>query len=80
MNPALADTFGWLAHFSQLYERYRIKHFVVRYKPIVSATHAGLLSMAFDYDAMDPEPTSVTEMELKATKIVGNAREVVVDS
>jgi hypothetical protein len=76
MNPALADTFGWLAHFSQLYERYRVRRFVVRYKPVVSATHAGLITLAFDYDALDAEPTSVTEMELKATKIVGNAREV----
>lgn len=57
-NPALADSFPWLAGHAKLFENYRIHNIVYRYKTLKGTSTNGNVIMSFDYDTLDSAPTT----------------------
>jgi hypothetical protein len=62
INPGLATTFPYGSKWAGLYESYRPISFSVDYTPTVATTTAGLVMMAFDFDAIDAAPTSKVDL------------------
>jgi hypothetical protein len=58
VNPGLHATFPWLSAIANRFEKYKFRSLKFRYVPMQAAV-AGALTMAFDFDPMDPPPTSV---------------------
>ena len=53
LNPGLATTFPWLARIARNYETYTVHRIAFRYVPRCSATQAGYIVMAPDWDPSD---------------------------
>jgi hypothetical protein len=62
MNPGIATSFPWLSGHAVLFEKYIVKKLIYRYKNIKGTTTDGNILMSFDYDTLDPEPTTAIEV------------------
>lgn len=61
-NPALSSSFPWLSGHGALYERYRVHKLLYRYKNLKGTSSDGNILMSFDYDTLDPAPSSAIAM------------------
>lgn len=66
VNPALPGLFPWLSNHATLYDKYRFRKLIFRYKTTRGSNSIGNISMAFDSDAIDPIPASMMEMTQSA--------------
>jgi hypothetical protein len=57
VTPVNAALFPWLNNIAGSFEEYRILKFTVKHEPLVSATTAGYVALAFSYNAQDAVPT-----------------------
>lgn len=62
INPGLESSFPWLSNIARSYDRYRFHKLIYRYKPTCPTDTVGQVIMAWDYDSLDPIPT--TEQDL----------------
>jgi hypothetical protein len=60
MNPA-NPLLRWLSASSVVYDQYRFSRLSAHYIPTVPATTEGNVVLAFDVDAMDPPPASLSD-------------------
>lgn len=58
VNPGLADTFPWLSTQAGGWQQYRFNRLALRYVPRCSTSSPGVVSIAHDYDVLDPAPIS----------------------
>lgn len=72
VNPGLAESFPWLSGVAQHYERYRMDSFTVRYKNLKGTDSDGNVIMSFDYDTLDPAPSSAV-VQTQSTVYVDGA-------
>lgn len=63
INPGLTTTFPWLSGLANQYERYKFKNLQFYYKNKCNTTFLGDISMAIEYDAGDPAPSTSVQME-----------------
>lgn len=66
INPGIASMFPWLSKHANLYEKYRFKKLVYRYKTVSPTTSAGQVLMAYDMDPSDGSPADVAAMSQSA--------------
>lgn len=66
VNPALPSLFPWLANHATLYDKYRFKKLVFRYRTTRGTQSSGNVIMSFDSDTLDPVATSSQEMSQSA--------------
>lgn len=62
INPGMESAFPWLSNIARSYDRYRFHKLIFRYKPTCPTDTVGQVIMAWDYDSLDPVPT--TEQEI----------------
>jgi hypothetical protein len=62
INPGLATTFPWLSSIAIRYERYQFKKLRFHYEPKCSASTAGTVILAVDYDPLDEAPATKQEV------------------
>lgn len=62
INPGDADMFPWLSSIAPSYETYHFNKLLIEYQPSCSATTAGSIAMAIDYDISDAAPTSIASL------------------
>lgn len=58
LNPANSVLCPWLSRIAAGYELYRFRRLSMIYTPTCSSTTAGMVVMAYDYDATDAPPTT----------------------
>jgi hypothetical protein len=61
-NPGLAGSFPWLSGHASLYDKYRVKKLIYKYKNLKGTNSDGNVLMSFDYDTLDCAPTTAVEM------------------
>lgn len=66
INPALPAVFPWVALHATLYDKYRFKKLVFRFKTTRGSNSPGNMILSFDSDVMDPVATSALEMSQSA--------------
>lgn len=66
INPALPSLFPWLANHATLYDKYRFKKLLFRYKTSRGSQSSGTIMMSFDADTLDPVAASSMEMSQSA--------------
>lgn len=66
INPALPSLFPWLANHATLYDKYRFRKLVFRFKTSRGSSSSGTIMMSFDSDTLDPTATSSMEMSQSA--------------
>lgn len=66
VNPALPSLFPWLANHATLYDKYRFKKLLFRYKTSRGSQSSGTIMMSFDSDTLDPIAASSMEMSQSA--------------
>lgn len=66
VNPALPSLFPWLSFHATLYDKYRFKKLVFRYRTTRGTQSSGNVIMSFDSDTLDPVATSSQEMSQSA--------------
>lgn len=62
INPSVNSSFPWLAQLAGSFEIYRFERLAVVYSPACSTLTGGSVYLAFDYDANDPPPGSITQI------------------
>lgn len=58
LNPGLASTFPWLSKIASRYDKYRFTRLRFEYRSVAATSTAGVAMMSFDYNALDPLPSS----------------------
>jgi hypothetical protein len=58
-NPGLSACFPWLQNIAARYESYKFRRLVFRYGTNAPTSAAGLITLAFDYDALDAAPSTM---------------------
>lgn len=59
VNPGVASCFPWLSVIAARYEEYKFHSLHFRYVTTTATSTVGSITMAFDFDALDPAPTSM---------------------
>jgi hypothetical protein len=72
INPALAGSFPWLSGHAVLFEKYCVKRLRFRYKNLKGTNSAGNIILSFDYDTLDPAPSSAI-LATQATHFIDGA-------
>jgi hypothetical protein len=62
INPADENTFPWLSSIAQLFDKYKFHELRFRFINYVSTVTNGNVSMAVDFDTLDPTPQDSVEM------------------
>jgi hypothetical protein len=62
VNPGQATTFPWLNAIARCYETYVFHSLRFEYMPAVGTSVSGVVTLAVDYDAADPGPSSKVEL------------------
>lgn len=62
VNPGNPLLFPWLSSIASSFEEYRFKALKFHFKSFTPTSERGRLTMALDYDAADPVPTSYQEL------------------
>lgn len=62
VNPGLATAFPWLQQIANVFDEYKFHKLKFRYKNFVGTQLNGNVIMAFDYDVLDPTPTTAIQM------------------
>lgn len=57
-NPGLASTFPWLSKIASRYDKYRFTRLRFEYRSVAATSTSGVAMMSFDYNALDPLPSS----------------------
>lgn len=60
INPGDAATFPWLSRQAMSYEKFKIHKLKFEYTPMCPTTSRGICVGYFEYDVLDPVPTSLT--------------------
>lgn len=58
LNPGVAAIFPWLSTIAQRYEKYRFRQLSFDYHTRAATSQVGTVGMVFDFDALDPAPSS----------------------
>lgn len=66
VNPALPSLFPWVANHATLYDKYRFKKLVFRYRTTRGTQSSGNVIMSFDSDTLDPVAATAQEMSQSA--------------
>lgn len=72
LNAGNPTTFKWLSNVAINFDRYRFVSLKVIYVPSCSTLTDGTISMSFDPNAVDSDPTSTIELMGMQTAIQGN--------
>jgi hypothetical protein len=62
LTPINNTLFPYLNSFAQAHDLYRFNKLSVKYVPVLSKTSSGLTVMAFDYNAVDMPPQTLTTL------------------
>lgn len=62
INPGIASMFPWLSGHANLYEMYRFKKLVFRFKTVAPTTAAGQVMLGFDSDPADIAPADAAQL------------------
>lgn len=61
INPGIASTFPWLSSIANSYDKYLFHRLIFRYKSTCPTSTSGQVILAWDYDSLDPTPTTAQE-------------------
>jgi hypothetical protein len=59
-NPGVAACFPWLAPIAARYETYKFRRLVFKFTTTSPTSTAGFVTLAFDYDALDLPPSTMS--------------------
>jgi hypothetical protein len=59
-NPGVAACFPWLAPIAARYEMYKFRRLVFKFTTTAPTSTAGFVTLAFDYDALDLPPSTMS--------------------
>jgi hypothetical protein len=62
INPGLSTAFPWLSSIAPSFEKYKVTRMSYEYVNIAATSERGRVTMAFDYDVLDENPTSKVEL------------------
>ncbi|AYP28820.1 MAG: coat protein [Circoviridae sp.] len=62
INPGISSIFPWLSGHAKLYEKYRFKKLVFRFKTIAPTTAAGQVLLGWEMDPQDDLPVTSSDM------------------
>jgi len=72
LNPGISSSFPWLSGHANLYDKYKVHKLVFRYKNLKGTGSNGNILMSFDYDTLDPAPSSAISMTQSTRWIDGS--------
>jgi len=72
-NPGVASIFPWLSEVADRYETYKFESLSFRFHTQQATSAVGTVTLAFDFDAADPAPSSLLQAASYRDRAIGAA-------
>lgn len=73
VNPGLIDTFPWGSRVAKSFDKYKFTHLSFEYRALASTAVSGVVTMSFDFDALDSDPLSKYEQSQTVPRVENQA-------